>query len=172
MFQKMRYNNLQDYATSKIIFFMGDSCGKSHASRCVNIRMWYRRQYHILDEWCLPLSNWKSIFSRFLNVLLKSGHYIPVSILYYHEVENWSALDYLSWQGEQSCHIWNPNRGHCRNNRICGWQGDSGILILLLMAQSHHGSFSVRLCRQERHLFQLWNLLCTFPRYHVFHSGQ
>ena len=35
MFQKMRYNNLQDYATSKIIFFRVDSDGKSHAWRIV-----------------------------------------------------------------------------------------------------------------------------------------
>ena len=39
LFQKMRYNNLQDYATSKIIFFRVDSDGKSNASRCCNIRM-------------------------------------------------------------------------------------------------------------------------------------
>ena len=61
---KNGYNNLQDYATSKIIFFKVDSDGKSHASRCCNIRMWQRRQYHILVERCLPSSNLKSNFSR------------------------------------------------------------------------------------------------------------
>ena len=44
MFQKMRYNNLQDYATSKIIFFRVDSDGKSHASR------WTVRPYLAFEQ--------------------------------------------------------------------------------------------------------------------------
>ena len=83
-----------------------DSKGKSQTSKCWSMRMWYRRQYHILVERCLPLSNWKSIFSRlfersaevlalysgFHSSLSRGGKLISLGLSF---IARWTVLPYL-----------------------------------------------------------------------------